>query len=143
MTALALHITSTCSHPLVLIAALASTAPPRPPRPLRRAEVFKNATVAETETALLNRTVQSVLRKGKYFWFTLSGEGPDILFHFGMTGYLAVKGHGAAKYVKIKEDAEWPPRFLKLELTFDDGTVVAFMDARRCGLHYAPAFYRT
>jgi hypothetical protein len=97
------------------------------------AEVFQGCTPEQVNTSLLDRRVEAVLRKGKYFWYQLDGEGPDILFHFGMTGYLAIKGIKSAKYVRINTDAEWPPRFIKLELTFEDGTTMGFMDARRCG----------
>ena len=96
------------------------------------AEVFQGHTPDEVRDALMGRTVDDVLRQGKYFWFKLSGEGPDILWHFGMTGYLSIKDVGAAKYVKIKTDETWPPRFTKVELTFEDGTIMAFADARRC-----------
>jgi formamidopyrimidine-DNA glycosylase len=81
--------------------------------------------------ALEGRLVQAVLRKGKYFWFDLAGDGPDLLMHFGMTGYLAVKDVGEAKYVRIKDSKEWPPKFTKLEVVFNDGTTLAFADARR------------
>jgi formamidopyrimidine-DNA glycosylase len=98
------------------------------------AEVFQGCTPDQVTTALTGRQVKSVSRKGKYFWYELDGDGPDILFHFGMTGYLAIKGHDSASYVRIKKDGEWPPRFIKLELGFDDGTTMGFVDARRCAL---------
>lgn len=69
-------------------------------------------------------------RKGKYFWTHLDGTGDQVLFHFGMTGSLIVRHHGHP-YTELKE-RDWPPRFVKLELTMDDGTQVAFTDARRC-----------
>eukprot|EP00892_Ulva_mutabilis_P006956 jgi/Ulvmu1/4632/UM002_0363.1 len=46
-----------------------------------------------------------------------------------MTGHLIVRGHGYA-YSDSKENS-WPPRFVKLELTMDDGAQIAFTDARR------------
>jgi formamidopyrimidine-DNA glycosylase len=42
-----------------------------------------------------------------------------------------VQGHGAAKYVRIKDSDEWPPKYTKLHLKFEDGTQLAFADARR------------
>jgi formamidopyrimidine-DNA glycosylase len=99
---------------------------------LSYAEVFHGCTPDQVTTALVNRRVNAVRRKGKYFWYELDGDGPDILFHFGMTGYLAIKGHESASYVRIQKDSEWPPRFMKLELGFEDGTTMGFMDARRC-----------
>lgn len=98
------------------------------------AEVFQGHTPNEVAKALTGRQIDAVLRKGKYFWFDLSEKGPDLLMHFGMTGYLSVKGVGAAKYVRINNDEEWPPRFTKLRLVLDDGTDVAFADARRCAV---------
>lgn len=103
------------------------------------AEVFQGHKPVDMVAAVQGRTVESVGRKGKYFWFSLGGDGPDLLMHFGMTGYLMVRGVGAAKYVRIKSDESWPPRFTKLELTFSDGAQMAFMDARRCGSCYLRA----
>jgi len=101
-----------------------------------RAEVFCNKTPAELSAAMEGRSVTAVVRKGKYFWFLLSGEGPAVLFHFGMAGHLAVKGVDCAKYVRLlqKDGApQWPPRFTKMQILFNDGTAVAFCDSRRCG----------
>ena len=69
-------------------------------------------------------------RKGKYFWTQMDGSGDQVLFHFGMTGQLIVRSHGHP-YAELKDTQTWPPRFTKLEFTMDDGTQVAFTDARR------------
>jgi formamidopyrimidine-DNA glycosylase len=98
---------------------------------LNAAEVFQRSTSGDVVTALCGRVVDAVLRKGKYFWLQLSGQGPDLLMHFGMAGYLSVKGKGSAKYVRTHDDGSWPPRFCKLEVTFEDGTILAFSDGRR------------
>jgi formamidopyrimidine-DNA glycosylase len=58
--------------------------------------------------------------------------GPSLLVHFGMTGGMVVQGVGAAHYKSFAlDDSSWPPRFVKFELRFDDGTRLAFCDARR------------
>ena len=57
-------------------------------------------TPAELSAALQGRTVDAVLRKGKYFWLQMSGSGPHLLMHFGMAGFLSIKGAGSAKYVR-------------------------------------------
>lgn len=94
--------------------------------------MFQGKTAADVQSSLQGRRVNSVCRKGKYFWFTFAGpKGPDLVVHFGMTGYASVKGVGEAKYVQIKASEEWPPRFTKLRLVLDDGTDIAIADARR------------
>lgn len=60
--------------------------------------------------------------------------------HFGMTGWMHIKGDRTAYtnyYKKMKESEldQWPPRFWKFHFTTDDNTAteVAFTDARRFG----------
>jgi formamidopyrimidine-DNA glycosylase len=49
-----------------------------------------------------------------------------------MTGGTVVRGKGGAHYQRYAvEDTTWPPRFLRLELHFQDGTQWAFCDSRR------------
>lgn len=84
--------------------------------------------------ALLNRKLVSACRRGKQLWLELDGEGPSVLFHFGMTGSFVVQGVDAARYVAFKvHDENWPPRFTKMEITFDNGMRLAFCDPRRLG----------
>ncbi|KAF5842509.1 Formamidopyrimidine-DNA glycosylase N-terminal domain-containing protein [Dunaliella salina] len=86
------------------------------------------------QSALEGRKLLEVKRKGKYLWFLLDGEGPIPLIHFGMTGSIIVQGVGSAKYTRINIDTEnWPPRFCKLELVFEGGKRMAFVDGRRFG----------
>lgn len=90
--------------------------------------------------ALVGRTLLACLRKGKQMFWTLSG-GPAALsplWHFGMTGCFSVKppggaGYSGAKYRSLSVDAasQWPPKFTKAELVFDDGTRLALTDPRR------------
>lgn len=89
------------------------------------------------EKALAGREVVSAGSQGKYFWMTLD-KPPHPVMHFGMTGWIHIKGRQTAysKYLKkLKpEFAElWPPRFWKfhLETEGEDKIQVAFTDPRR------------
>jgi formamidopyrimidine-DNA glycosylase len=73
------------------------------------------------ERALVGSRVRNVSRYGKHLWFELDRR-PWPVFHFGMTGEFHFYGS--------KDEA---PRFLRLELTLDDGRRFAFTDARRFG----------
>lgn len=87
----------------------------------------------ELEAALAGRTVVAANRLGKQLWLDL-GPGPALLLHFGMTGGIVVRGKGGAHYQRYKvTDEEWPPKFVRLQLEFEDGTQWAFADSRRFG----------
>ena len=59
--------------------------------------------------------------------FELSGDEPQPLFHFGMTGAFVVEGVAPLKYQEFKVDtAVFPPKFCKLELQFSNGARLAF-----------------
>lgn len=66
---------------------------------------------------------------------------PHLVMHFGMTGWMHIKGDRTAYtnyYKKMKESEldQWPPRFWKFQFTTDDAkspVEVAFTDARRFG----------
>jgi len=66
-------------------------------------------------------------------WVELSGTGPMVLFHFGMTGAFSVKGVDAPQYKSFSVSGEWPPRFAKCEIWFQGGVRLAFSDPRRLG----------
>lgn len=72
-------------------------------------------------SALRGRTVTGCHRKGKQMYWSLD-RGPSVLWHFGMTG-------GFRTYDKPADR----PRFLKIELTLDDGRRFGFVDPRRFG----------
>jgi formamidopyrimidine-DNA glycosylase len=95
--------------------------------------VFGGVSRRRIVAALRGRRVLAVRRHGKHFWLELDRR-PWLLVHFGMTGGVHVpqrpslrlkSSHGAP--------AGWPPRFLKLKLTFDDGAELAIADGRRLG----------
>jgi formamidopyrimidine-DNA glycosylase len=73
------------------------------------------------EKALRGATIAGAGRFGKHLWFELDRK-PWLLFHFGMTG--------AFHFLPAR--SVWP-RFLKLQMTLDDGRRFAFTDARRFG----------
>ena len=99
--------------------------------------VFGSHSPGAVEKALAGRTVKSIGRRGKYFWLVLSGEGPTVFGHLGMSGWVReigkegvrLQGHGDAPF----DDETGRPRFLRLLLTTADGSGIAFTDARRLG----------
>lgn len=99
--------------------------------------VFGGATPKAIEKALLGRTVQSVGRRGKFFWLSLSGEGPTVFGHLGMSGWVRevglegtrLHGHGKAPF----DDEQGRPRFLKLGIATRTGHGIVLTDPRRLG----------
>jgi formamidopyrimidine-DNA glycosylase len=106
--------------------------------------VLDGVTPARLRRALLGRRVLAVHRHGKHLWLSLDRR-PWPCLHFGMTGGLHAPRRPGVRLVSSNRwDAEagWPPRFLKLLLTLDDGGQLAFADARRLGrirLRHDPA----
>jgi formamidopyrimidine-DNA glycosylase len=97
--------------------------------------VFQGVSPARVRRALLGRRVVAARRHGKHLWLELDRR-PWPCFHFGMAGGIEVRGRRRNRLVmegRRAEEGRWPPRFLKLELVLDDGTEVAFRDARRLG----------
>ncbi len=96
--------------------------------------VFSDEPHEAVAAALRGRRVEGAGRKGKYLWLALDGR-PWPLFHLGMTGDFAVRGRRSPRLRSSakRNDPGWPPRFTRLRLTLDDGTEVAFADARRLG----------
>ncbi|PHH85453.1 hypothetical protein CDD83_390 [Cordyceps sp. RAO-2017] len=91
------------------------------------------------EEALRGSKVVSAGNQGKYFWITLD-KPPHLVMHFGMTGWIHIKGERTAytNYYKKMKDGEldqWPPRFCKFHLTTEGkpAVEVAFTDPRRFG----------
>lgn len=91
---------------------------------------------ARLEKALLGRKVVAAQRHGKHMWLEFNGDGPFLLFHFGMTGALAIDGVPRFSFQSFNVDQSWPPRFTKLQLEFGSGKnmhSMAFVDPRRFG----------
>ncbi|HEY6079478.1 MAG TPA: DNA-formamidopyrimidine glycosylase family protein [Polyangiaceae bacterium] len=99
--------------------------------------VFSGFAAAAIERALLHRTLRSVGRRGKSFWLTLTGAGPTVFGHLGMSGWVReiglqgtrLHGHGDAPF----DDEQGRPRFLKLGLYTRDGSGIVLTDPRRLG----------
>ena len=84
--------------------------------------------------ALRGRWVLAACRWGKQLWFDLDAP-PHPLFHFGMTGGFRVPGDTPLKLATgpAHRPDEWPPRYWKIRLRFDDGGELVMTDARRLG----------
>jgi formamidopyrimidine-DNA glycosylase len=97
--------------------------------------VFDRTPAAAITRALRGRRVLAVARHGKHLWFELDRR-PWLTCHFGMTGGFHTPGAGTVKLIssgKRKKPPQWPPRFTKLHLIFEDGGELALADGRRLG----------
>lgn len=84
--------------------------------------------------AIQGRKILAARRRGKQLWLELSGSGPAVLLHLGMSGSISIEGAERLVYVRFKQtDNQWPPRFTKLLLHFKGGKQLAFADPRRFG----------
>ena len=96
--------------------------------------VFEGVTPGAFQRRLQHKQVVGVHRRGKQLWFELDAP-PHPLFHFGMTGAFHTP---AAESLPLKAGPkelsdEWPPRFTKIHLYFDDGGELIMTNARRLG----------
>ncbi|MDH3604829.1 MAG: hypothetical protein OEU26_34930 [Candidatus Tectomicrobia bacterium] len=96
--------------------------------------VFEGVTPGTFQRRLQHKQVIAVHRRGKQLWFELD-EPPHPLFHFGMTGAFHTP---ATESLHLKSGpnepgGEWPPRFTKIHLSFDDGGELIMTNARRLG----------
>ncbi len=96
--------------------------------------VFEGVAPATVQCLLQHKTVVAVRRRGKQLWFDLD-QPPHPLFHFGMTGAFHTP---ATESIRLKSGPkepgwEWPPRFAKIHLCFDDGGELIMTNARRLG----------
>lgn len=63
---------------------------------------------------------------------------PHLVMHFGMTGWIHIKGERTAYtnyYKKMKPDElhKWPPKYWKFKIVTEEGDEMAFTDPRRFG----------
>ncbi|KAK3682601.1 hypothetical protein B0T22DRAFT_289678 [Podospora appendiculata] len=92
----------------------------------------------EVAAALSGKKVISAGTQGKYFWLELD-QPPHPVMHFGMTGWIHIKGEKTAytnyyKKMKPGELDAWPPKYWKFQLQTEDPVVeIAFTDPRRFG----------
>ena len=97
--------------------------------------VFEGVSAARFTRALTGRRVVAVRRRGKHLWLVLDRR-PWPTFHFGMAGgFHSTAGRGVrlVSHGMVDRFAEWPPRFAKLHLRFDDGGELVMTDGRRLG----------
>lgn len=99
--------------------------------------VFSRHSPSEIENAFRGRVVESIGRRGKFFWITLSGRGPTVYGHLGMSGWIREVGSDGPRLVAHGEapleDPDGRPRFLRLRIGPRRGPSIAFTDARRLG----------
>lgn len=81
-------------------------------------------TPARLRRALEGARVRGTDRRGKYFWLELD-TGESLLLHLGMAGHIDLLRRG--------EEPRGNPRSLRLELEFDNGARLRFVDYRRFG----------
>ena len=97
--------------------------------------VFEGVSAARVTRALRGRRVIAVRRRGKHLWLALDRR-PWPTFHFGMAGgFHSTAGRGVrlVSHGSVDRFKEWPPRFAKLHLRFDDGGELVMTDGRRLG----------
>jgi len=95
-------------------------------------KVFEGVSPDAISAALLQKVPLAARRLGKHCYLDFGPNHPALLLHLGMTGGTVVCGKGGAHYQRYSvDDATWPPKFLRLELHFEDGTQWAFCDSRR------------
>jgi formamidopyrimidine-DNA glycosylase len=97
--------------------------------------VFEGVSPLRVRRVLTGRRVVNVRRRGKHLWLELDRR-PWPTFHFGMAGgFYSTGGRGVrlVSHGSVDRLADWPPRFTKLRLVFDDGGELAMADGRRLG----------
>ncbi len=105
-------------------------------RPVVDDKVFVDVEPGEFERALAGRAVVASARHGKQLWWRLRGDDAATpCFHFGMTGAFVLRGCEGLRYYNSRASGagEWPPRFAKLVVGFDNGVELAYVDPRRFG----------
>lgn len=96
--------------------------------------VFEGVSPRRVQRHLTGRRVLAVRRRGKQLWMELD-ERPWPLFHFGMTGSFQTPNSHVLTLASSPSapDPDWPPRFAKIHLTFDDGGELVMVNKRRLG----------
>ncbi len=95
-------------------------------------KVFEGVSPDAISSALLHKIPVAARRLGKHCFLDFGTDDPALLLHLGMTGGTVVRGKGGAHYQRYSvDDTTWPPKFLRLELHFEDGTQWAVCDSRR------------
>lgn len=97
-------------------------------------KLFKDCTGEQFRQGLTGKKILDARQQGKYFWLVMSSP-PHPLMHLGMTGWIRLSNEATAYYKPEREDPEWPPRFWKFQMEFEDteDIKIAFVDSRRFG----------
>ncbi|MBC7461959.1 MAG: formamidopyrimidine-DNA glycosylase [Thermoleophilia bacterium] len=86
----------------------------------------------EIAVALVGRTIEQAHRRGKSMWCELSGEGPVLGLHLGMSGRIIVDGvSGGDPQPRSRGPADSP--WTRFSIRFADGGELALFDKRRLG----------
>jgi Formamidopyrimidine-DNA glycosylase N-terminal domain len=90
---------------------------------------------AEFQKHMTGKKILDAGQQGKYFWMVMSSP-PHPVMHFGMTGWLKMRGEETYYYRKKEgeaDDEEWPPKYWKFNLETKEEPKVeaAFVDFRR------------
>jgi formamidopyrimidine-DNA glycosylase len=90
---------------------------------------------AEFQKHMTGKKILDAGQQGKYFWMVMSSP-PHPVMHFGMAGWLKMKGEETYYYRKKEGDTdkeeEWPPKYWKFNLETEDPKIqAAFVDFRR------------
>ncbi|KAK9795225.1 hypothetical protein WJX73_005822 [Symbiochloris irregularis] len=94
-------------------------------------KVIEGISNTDLEALLNGKQITAACRKGKHLWLEFD-SGPSVMFHFGMTGSMVVKGVAAARYRSFVVDEEqWPPKFWKVQINLAGNVQLAFADGRR------------
>lgn len=84
--------------------------------------VFEKTKAKAFKDALTGKRVIGSGRLGKHMWLDVEGDGPSVLFHFGMSGRFEV-------YRSVDDR----PSYWKIELVTDEGERIALRMPRRLG----------
>lgn len=96
--------------------------------------IYQNSlTNTDISKALLGNAIVKADRRGKYLILRLL-SGDTLILHFGMSGSIQIRGEPGFEYKTFKTNTiDWPPKFCKLLVGFENGRDLAFTDARRFG----------
>ena len=95
--------------------------------------VFENTAPRTFAQKLKGKKVVKIHRHGKYLWWQMEKK-PHPLFHLGMTGHFISPGLDNIELESgYPSGDEWPPRFWKVHLEFENGKQLAMTNARRFG----------
>lgn len=107
--------------------------------------IFTQQATEFVKNRIIGQRVGGVGRWGKHLWISFNGAETAktaFLIHLGMTGFIQFKGSDRLQYEsspsnskRSKQDnsANWPPKFAKFAVYFENDVEMVFCDARRFG----------